>query len=146
MTIIYVKCFNFHQIQEFIAFARSSHMKNKKFYFLLLRSENCHYMPKVSFHEMLPLSPENFKHYPWKLFLAGSGLSCNTHDLSLWCSGSLVVACRLNCPVARGILVPWPGIELVSLALQDGFLTTGPSGKSLRKLLKIPIFMVCQYT
>ena len=27
------------------------------------------------------------------------------------------------------ILVPWPGIELASLALEGGFLTTGPPGK-----------------
>ena len=32
---------------------------------------------------------------------------------------------------ACGVLVPWPGIEPVSPALQGGFLTTGPPGKSL---------------
>ena len=32
--------------------------------------------------------------------------------------------------VARGILVPLPGIKPVSPALQAGFLTTGPPGKS----------------
>ena len=45
--------------------------------------------------------------------------------------GSLVVARRLSCPTACGILVPWPGIEPASTALQDGFLTTGPPGKPL---------------
>ena len=34
------------------------------------------------------------------------------------------------CLVACGILVPPPGIEPLSSALQSGFLTTGPSGKS----------------
>ena len=38
---------------------------------------------------------------------------------SLWRTGS----------VARGILIPWPGIKLASLALQGRFLTTGPPGK-----------------
>ena len=36
--------------------------------------------------------------------------------------------------MARGILVLWPGIELTAPVLEDGFLTTGPSGKSLEKL------------
>ena len=39
------------------------------------------------------------------------------------CVGSLVVAC--------GILVPQPGTESVSPALEGGFLTTGPPGMSL---------------
>ena len=43
---------------------------------------------------------------------------------------SVVVAHRLSCAVACGILVPIPGIELVSPALAGGFLTTGPPAKS----------------
>ena len=43
---------------------------------------------------------------------------------------SVVVAQGLSCPVAYGILVPRPGIEPVSPALEGGFLTTGPPGKS----------------
>ena len=53
-------------------------------------------------------------------------------------AGSVVVAHGLSCPVACGILVPRPGIEPVSPALQDGFLTTGPPGKSLEIALMIP--------
>ena len=34
--------------------------------------------------------------------------------------------------MACGILFPRPGIEPASPALQDGFLTTGPPGKSLQ--------------
>lgn len=34
-------------------------------------------------------------------------------------------------PVASGILVPGPGIEPVSPALEGGFLSTGIPGKSL---------------
>ena len=42
-----------------------------------------------------------------------------------------VVAVRgLICPVACEILVPRPGIEPSSTALEGGFLTTGPPGKS----------------
>ena len=40
------------------------------------------------------------------------------------------MACGLSCPAACGILVPRPGIEPVSPALEGGFLTTGPPGKS----------------
>ena len=63
---------------------------------------------------------------------------CGTQDLSLWhagCSlrrtGSVVVVCGLSCPTAYGILVPRPGIELTSPALEGGFSTIGPPGKSL---------------
>ena len=44
---------------------------------------------------------------------------------------SLVVVCGLSCPLACGILVPRPGIELMSPALEGRFLTTAPPGKSL---------------
>ena len=43
---------------------------------------------------------------------------------------SLVVAHRLSCPLACGILVPWPGTEPKTPALHSKFLTTGPSGMS----------------
>ena len=44
--------------------------------------------------------------------------------------GSVVAERRLGCPIARGILVPRPGIKHVSLVLTGGFLITGPPGKS----------------
>ena len=44
-------------------------------------------------------------------------------------TGSVVVAWGLLL-AACGILVPWPGIELKSPALEWWFLTTGPPGKS----------------
>ena len=56
-----------------------------------------------------------YSSYFWKrlllffFFLAALDLCCGAE------------ACR--------ILVPWPGIELASLALEGGFLTTGPPGK-----------------
>ena len=45
------------------------------------------------------------------------------------CAGSVVAVCVLSCPVACGILGPQPGVEPMSPALEDGFLTTGPPGK-----------------
>ena len=38
----------------------------------------------------------------------------------------MVVALGPRCSMACGILVPKPGIEPASPALQGGFLTTGP--------------------
>ena len=89
--------------------------------------------------------------------LAVPGLSCGMQDLRcsmwnllLWCTGSLVQCGLLSscgtraleragsvvaaygpsCPMACGILVPQLGIEPLSPALEGGFLTTGPPGKS----------------
>ena len=45
------------------------------------------------------------------------------------CVDSVVVARDLSFPMACGILVPWPGIELMSPALQGRFSATGPPGK-----------------
>ena len=70
------------------------------------------------------------------VYLAGLGLSCSTQDPSLWCVAFLVVR-RLNCFTACGVLVPRPGIKPVSPALQGGFLTPGPPGKSLEREFKI---------
>ena len=74
-------------------------------------------------------------------------LRCGRRDLSLRarapeCTGSVVAARGLSCPVARGILVPQPGIELASPALRDGFLTTGPSGKSGNSRLLSEQFLI----
>ena len=58
------------------------------------------------------------------------------HRLDLWCRhvGTVVAASWLSCSSACGILVPQLGIEPMFPALQGGFLTTGPSGKSLGNL------------
>ena len=45
--------------------------------------------------------------------------------------GSVVAVSQLSCPNACGILVPQPGTEFMFLALEGGFITTGPPGKSL---------------
>ena len=83
-------------------------------------------------------------------FLAALCVSCGTQDLSLWHVGfslvwrtsSVVVAHGLSCHVACGILVPRPGIEPASPALEGGFFTTGPPGKSLVKLILMKIFKI----
>ena len=63
-------------------------------------------------------------------------MSCGIFQL--WVMDSLVVACRLSCSKACGILVPQPGIKLVSTTLQGRFSTTGPPGKFLHlKPLKL---------
>ena len=62
-------------------------------------------------------------------FLIAHGLSsCGVQALEH--VGSVVVVCGLSCPVPCGILVPQQGIEPVSPALQGGFLSIGPPGKS----------------
>ena len=48
----------------------------------------------------------------------------------------VVVVCGLICSAACGTLVPRPGMEALFLALQCGFLTTGPPGKSGRYFLR----------
>ena len=59
-----------------------------------------------------------------------------TTGLSWGIQASIVVLRGLSCSKAHGILVPWPGIEPMSPALQGRFLTTGLPGKSLT-----PIFL-----
>ena len=44
--------------------------------------------------------------------------------------GILVVACGLTCPLHVGFLVPRPGIEPASPALEGRFLSPGPLGQS----------------
>ena len=51
-------------------------------------------------------------------------------SLELWHADAVATAPRLSGPKACGILVPRPGIEPTSFALEGGFLTTGPPGKS----------------
>ena len=59
------------------------------------------------------------------------GSVCAVRRLS-GCSSwaSLVVVHGLSCPTACGILVPRPGIEPTSPALEGEFSTAGPPGKS----------------
>ena len=68
---------------------------------------------------------------------AGSLLQCMGSSLRQ-VGFSLVVALRLSCPMAHGNLVPRRRIEP---ALEGGFLTTGPSGKSLRFLLDLLLWI-----
>ena len=61
------------------------------------------------------------------------GLSCGRHTLHCGVQASLLVAHRLSCPAAHGLLIPQPGIEPMCPALEDRFLTAGPPGKSPAK-------------
>ena len=63
-------------------------------------------------------------------FVAACGLLSKCGSQVPECVGSVVISLRFGCPVACGILVPQPGIKLVSPALEGGFLTTEPPGKS----------------
>ena len=78
------------------------------------------------------------------IYLAASGLGCGTREASVAVLGLLsgggawalglagsVAGHGLSCPAAQGILVPRPGTEPSSPASEDGFLTTGPTWKSL---------------
>ena len=58
------------------------------------------------------------------------GLSHGRQALSWGVRASLVV-CGLSSPAVCGSLVPWPGIEPASAALEGGFFTTEGPGKSL---------------
>ena len=105
-----------------------------------LRSSCGVYTPQLSFS----LSSCGTWVFSLQLWHTGS----RAHGLcSLQHAGSLVEMCGLSScgswayqlpcgmrdlssPVACGILVPRPGIEPASPALQDGFFTTGPPGKS----------------
>ena len=46
--------------------------------------------------------------------------------LQLWSVVPAVVNLRLSCPVARGILLPQPGIKPRSFTLEGGFFTPRP--------------------
>ena len=56
---------------------------------------------------------------------------------------SVVVVCRLSYPAACRILVPGPGLEPVSPALADRFLTTGPPEKSPSMYLQVKVTQSC---
>ena len=64
------------------------------------------------------------------IYLVVLGLCRVMPDPSFGRADPLTVTHRLSCPAPCWILVPWPGIEPASLALQGRFLTTGPPGRS----------------
>ena len=61
--------------------------------------------------------------------MAVLGLSCHMQALHCGAQAGLVAIWGLSCPEACGVLVPWPGMEPMSPALEGGFLTTGPPVK-----------------
>ena len=62
---------------------------------------------------------------------------CGTRVLSLRRTSSVAVVRGLSCPTACRILVPRPGMEPTSPALEGGFFTTGPPGKSPDKVFEL---------
>ena len=73
-----------------------------------------------------------------RLFVENQTFSSCSEQAALEHVGSVVAVhgvsnwgVQLRCPVTRGILVPWPGIESAPPAVEGRFLTTGPPGKSL---------------
>jgi len=67
----------------------------------------------------------------------GCGVQASYHSGFSWCRAQalgaqalVVVAHGISCPRVYGILIPGPGIEFVSPALSDRFLTTEPLEKS----------------
>ena len=80
------------------------------------------------------------------IYLAACGLGWGLRDLALWHPDFLAVVRGLRCSVARGILVPPPGMESVSPALQGRFLTIGPPRDiSTAHTLMGSFFMVAQF-
>ena len=63
-------------------------------------------------------------------FFSVLGPHCGAQALHCSAQTSLVVVCRLSCPLACAILVPQPGIKPTSPALEGGFLTTRSPRKS----------------
>ena len=75
-----------------------------------------------------------FVYGPFTYFIPFKKRKKNT--FIIWLCWFLVVARmifmahRLSCPAECGILVPQPGIEPMSPAVQGTYLTAGPPGKS----------------
>ena len=55
--------------------------------------------------------------------------------------GSVAAVRELSCPTTCRISVPWPGFPPTSVVLEDGFLTTGPPGKSQLRTLSAFTYM-----
>ena len=66
---------------------------------------------------------------PWDLEAPTEPLFCLFSHFG--CTGSLLRCVGLAAPECYEILVPDPGVEPESTALEGGFLTTGPLAKSL---------------
>ena len=75
--------------------------------------------------------------FQYTLFITAGGIfGCGVYSpvAALWpleCRGLSSPSAGAQLPWACGVLVPQPGIEPASSALEGRFLTTGPPGKSL---------------
>ena len=78
-----------------------------------------HSLANTYYLTLIPAIPD-MKRYPTQYFFGCTGSPLRR-------TGASLVGVRgLSRPKARGILVPWPGIEPTSPALEGGFLTTRP--------------------
>ena len=75
-----------------------------------------------------------------RYFVGGEHAGFSLQCVALHCStqASLVVAHKLSCPSACGILVPQPGVEPMIPAMEGGFLTTEPPKKSPEGKSSVP--------
>ena len=78
------------------------------------------------------------------IYLTASGFHCSTWDIHWGKQASLAVVRGLSCPLACGILVPWPGMEPTPPALEGGLLTTGPPGQSQQLQFRDGNIGICQ--
>ena len=60
-------------------------------------------------------------------------LCCNAQTLVVVPMGSIGAGCKVGCHEAGGTLLPQAGIDPTSTALQGGFLSPGPPGKSFQE-------------
>jgi len=92
----------------------------------------CHLLRKAfPDHWMGNIPPLLILFFSVFIYLAAGGIFIEVSGLSICAFAGSEVASGLSCPTACGTLVPRPGIELTSPALQGRFLTTRPPGKPL---------------
>ena len=76
----------------------------------------------------------------WQCHLGHRGLWF-LKSVFIWPHQLFVAVHSLCYPVTCGNLVPWPGFKPASPALEGGFLTSGPQGKSLLLLLLLLLLL-----
>ena len=117
-------------------------------------------------HLLCPSRPTSSKAICWKNPLPWSSISFTASSLLgqasstlwtlfffnllivyfIWLCQVLATAWGLHCSTTCGILVPWPGIKPASPALEGGFLTTRPPGKSQDTFFLLPwVFIACGF-
>ena len=83
--------------------------------------------PTIAF---LSIYPKEIKTYVHPKTCIQNSLNSFIHNTWNWNYPRYQVVIKLSCRTVCGILVPWPEIKLVPSALEGGFSTTEPPGKS----------------